>query len=219
MASIKCKMCGGTIDVNNESVVICKFCGLTQTVPQLNSTSDSKQVQSNNEQNTLIATSAKKPRSNFFTTVEEAYAKCTPEQLICEATNEAVTLLNEVIAKMSNGDRILIPILFLGAKLGCAGDGKVSQEERNIADKVFGKVLSNPEMNGIYSNIGAAITDADYNLVSIVTKMGNSIAMPFLKYVFCFAYIDGKFEDDVAEKLDGMFGEVLLKDYFEQAAE
>lgn len=120
---------------------------------------------------------------------------------------------------MPNDDRILISILFLGAKLGCAGDGKLSQEEKNIADQVFGKVLSNPEMSGIYGNISSAITDADYNLVSIITKMGNSIAMPFLKCVFCFAYIDGKFEDEVAEKLDGMFGEVLLRDYFEQTAE
>ena len=158
-------------------------------------------------------------RSNFFATVEDAYAKCTPEELEGEALNEAITILNEIFSKMPNGDRILVPILFLGAKLGCAGDGKLSQEEKNIADKVFGKVLSNPEMSGIYSNISSAITDADYNLVSIVTKMGNSIAMPFLKYVFCFAYVDCKFEDEVAEKLDGMFGEVLLKDYFEQTAE
>ena len=42
MASIKCKMCGGTIEVNNESVVVCKFCGLTQTVPQAKNAYEAK---------------------------------------------------------------------------------------------------------------------------------------------------------------------------------
>lgn len=158
-------------------------------------------------------------RSNFFATVEEAYARCTQEQLEYEALNVATTIVKEVFAKMSNANQILVPILFLGAKLACAGDGELSQEEKNLADKVFGKVLSNPEMSGIYNSISAAITDEDYNLVSIITQMGHGIAMPFLKYIFCFAYIDGKFEDEVAKKLDGLFGQVLLREYFNQTGE
>ena len=33
MAVLKCKMCGGTMDITNESVAVCEFCGTQQTVP------------------------------------------------------------------------------------------------------------------------------------------------------------------------------------------
>ena len=36
MAIFKCKMCGGTLEVGNESVLICEYCGTKQTLPKLN---------------------------------------------------------------------------------------------------------------------------------------------------------------------------------------
>lgn len=33
MAVLKCKMCGGTMEITNESVAVCEYCGTTQTVP------------------------------------------------------------------------------------------------------------------------------------------------------------------------------------------
>ncbi len=36
MAIFKCKMCGGTLEVNNESVAMCEYCGTQQTLPKLN---------------------------------------------------------------------------------------------------------------------------------------------------------------------------------------
>lgn len=33
MAVLKCKMCGGTMEMTNESVAVCEFCGTKQTVP------------------------------------------------------------------------------------------------------------------------------------------------------------------------------------------
>ena len=36
MAVLKCKMCGGTLEVtNSEKLVTCEFCGTTQTIPLL----------------------------------------------------------------------------------------------------------------------------------------------------------------------------------------
>lgn len=35
MAVFKCKMCGGTLEVNNESVATCEYCGTQQTLPKL----------------------------------------------------------------------------------------------------------------------------------------------------------------------------------------
>jgi hypothetical protein len=156
-------------------------------------------------------------RSNFFANIENSYAQATKEQLEYNAIKEATNMIRGLYSVMSNADRITVPILFLGAKLGCAGD--LTPAKKELADKVFGEIMSNPEMSKIYSVIGAPVGDADYSLVSIVAKMENDIAMPFLKYVFCFGYIDGKFEDEVANKLDGMFGMALLKDFFGQDPE
>lgn len=36
MAIFKCKMCGGTLDVNNETVAVCEYCGTKQTLPKTN---------------------------------------------------------------------------------------------------------------------------------------------------------------------------------------
>ena len=36
MALFKCKMCGGTLEINNnESVATCEYCGTKQTLPKL----------------------------------------------------------------------------------------------------------------------------------------------------------------------------------------
>ncbi len=35
MAVFKCKMCGGTLEVNNETVAVCQYCGTKQTLPKL----------------------------------------------------------------------------------------------------------------------------------------------------------------------------------------
>ena len=43
MAIFKCKMCGGTLEINNnETVAVCEYCGTKQTLPKLD---DEKRVQ------------------------------------------------------------------------------------------------------------------------------------------------------------------------------
>ena len=42
MAVFKCKMCGGTLEVNNETVTTCSYCGTQQTLPRLD---DEKKAQ------------------------------------------------------------------------------------------------------------------------------------------------------------------------------
>ena len=41
MSLFKCKMCGGTLEVNNETVATCEYCGTQQTLPKLD---DDKRV-------------------------------------------------------------------------------------------------------------------------------------------------------------------------------
>lgn len=36
MSVFKCKMCGGTLEINNnETVAVCEYCGTKQTLPKL----------------------------------------------------------------------------------------------------------------------------------------------------------------------------------------
>ena len=35
MTFFKCKMCGGTLEINNETVATCEYCGTQQTLPKL----------------------------------------------------------------------------------------------------------------------------------------------------------------------------------------
>ena len=35
MAIFNCKMCGGTLEINNETVATCEYCGTQQTLPRL----------------------------------------------------------------------------------------------------------------------------------------------------------------------------------------
>ena len=35
MAIFRCKMCGGALEVNNETVAVCEYCGIQQTLPRL----------------------------------------------------------------------------------------------------------------------------------------------------------------------------------------
>ena len=41
MTIFKCKMCGGTLEINNQTVATCEYCGAQQTLPKLD---DDKRV-------------------------------------------------------------------------------------------------------------------------------------------------------------------------------
>ena len=56
-------------------------------------------------------------------------------------------------------------------------------------------------------------------MVQQLIELGNSVAVPFLYYILSFAYIDGEIEDDVAEKLDNMFGMCLLEEFIQNSEE
>ena len=34
MAILKCKMCGGTLEANDETIAVCQYCGTKQTLPK-----------------------------------------------------------------------------------------------------------------------------------------------------------------------------------------
>ncbi len=154
-------------------------------------------------------------RSNMFANIENKFEFAEKDEIVGTALNS----LGELFEAMdSMEDQVKFGVMVLGAKLGVAGDGVLNQPEKELIDEVFGRIW-NGSMDDIYQMVGADIEDSDYNMVEMLTKLGNPVAMPFLYYTLSFAYIDGTIEDDVAERLDGLFGMNLLADFIQSGQE
>ncbi len=85
MAILKCKMCGGTLEVtNNERLITCEFCGTIQTIPTLD-----------NEKKTLLHN-----RANAFRLRNEFdKAIVTYESIVDEFVNDAEAYWGLVLCK------------------------------------------------------------------------------------------------------------------------
>lgn len=155
-------------------------------------------------------------RSNMFANIENKFEFADEEAI----TATALSSLGELFDAMGDNfeDNAKFGTMVIGAKLGVAGDGVINAQEKALINEVFGKVW-NGSMDDIYDMVGADIEESDYNMVQMLTQLGNTVAMPFLYYVLSFAYIDGEIEDDVAERLDGLFGMNLLADFIQSGQE
>ncbi len=154
-------------------------------------------------------------RSNMFANIENIFKFAEKEEIISTALSSLGELLN-AIDHMD--DQVKFGIMLVGAQLGVAGDGVLNSQEKELIDEVFGRIW-NGSMSEIYDMVGVDIQESDYDMVQNVIQLGNPVAMPFLYYILSFAYIDGEIEDDVAERLDGLFGMNLLIDFMQSGAE
>ena len=154
-------------------------------------------------------------RSNMFANIESEFENATKEQIMATA----VYKFGEILQAASGLDTdSLFAIQVLGAKLGVAGDGVINDQEKELINDVFSRSYQGP-MEEVYELVGTEIKESDYKAVEMLTQLGNPVAMPFLYYVLSFAYIDGVIEDEVAERLDRIFGMNLLADFFMSGAE
>lgn len=148
-------------------------------------------------------------RSNLFTNEEYRFKYASESELI-DLANQ---YFQELLADMSIiPNESKVGILVLGAQLGVAGDQKLDPREKRMIESIFGKFV-NSGMETMLELVMQEITDKTYQLLQIILKIGHRFAIPFLRYILCFAYADGVFEDSVADKLDGMFGMSLLVEF------
>lgn len=154
-------------------------------------------------------------RSNMFANIENKFQGASEDEII----GTALASLNDMISELSSFDgKAKFIIAIIGAKLGVSGDGEINDKEKMLLNTVFENIWNGP-MDDIYKLVDSPIEEKDYELVQQLTQLGNDVVMPFLYYILSFAYIDGVFEDNVAEKLDGLFGMNLLADFFESGLE
>lgn len=149
-------------------------------------------------------------RSNMFANLESKFQFASTEQLVATAKSSMREMFDAMDAFSMDAK---INVALIGIKLGAAGDGVLNAQEKMLIQEVFGASIKVP-MEQFCELLEDKPGDDVYNAVRNLTQLGNGVAMPFLHFVLCFAYIDGVFEDDVAEKLDGIFGMNLMVDFF-----
>ena len=154
-------------------------------------------------------------RSNLFANIENKFEfadKETITQMALESSYDLIMALEDA------GDNTRFAACLVAAKLGVAGDGTISDEEKELIEEVFGRFVKSP-ISQVIALIGEEIEEKDYEVVQMFTKLGNDVAMPLLHLILSFAYIDGEIEDDVAQRLDGIFGMNLLVGFFQSDEE
>lgn len=156
-------------------------------------------------------------RSNMFANLENEFEFASKYEVEQKA-KESVVLLIRALKDLGVNDKVIFGTLIQAISLGTLGDGRISDEEEELIVGAF-----SPFYNGTRAELmelfGEEIDESIYENARLIDKLGPNVALPFLRVVLGFAYIDGVFEDDVAKKLDGIFGMSLLAAFFASGAE
>lgn len=149
-------------------------------------------------------------RSKFFAYLENEFELAEEEDIVATA----IAAIGELVGTLpSFDDKTKFSIAVTGAKLGVSGDGRINAKEKLLIDTVFGQFWKG-SMEQVYELLHAAIAESDYELVKSVIQMGDGAAFQLLRWILSFAYIDEVFEDEIAYRLDGLFGMTLMRIFF-----
>lgn len=154
-------------------------------------------------------------RSNLFANIENQFEFASKEE-ITEIAQSSIRELFSAIASLPPEAKF--GVVCLGVRLGVAGDGVLNQDEKNLIDAVLGIAWKGP-MSQLYDMVSGEISEDNYETVELLNELGNEVAMPFLYFTLSFAYIDGKIEDEVANRLDSLFGMNLLTAFMQSGEE
>ena len=122
---------------------------------------------------------------------------------------------------VTSAKSLMLTVIF-SAKIGTGGVKKLSSKQKKLVDHVFSTVLNyNDNMEVIYDMIQTeSIPESTYSPFETIGKAGDRLAgMPLLYHILCFAYIDGTIKPEIAERLENIFGLVLLRQLFSESEE
>ena len=152
MTIFKCKMCGGSLEINNETVATCEYCGTMQTIPRL----------TDDKRSNLY------DRANHFRRNNE-YDKATGiyEQILAEDTSDSEAYWSLVLCKygieyvedpkthkrMPTVNRVQLTSILDDENYKCAlkySDTKqknVYEEEAKVINKIQKNILAHYQEN------------------------------------------------------------------------
>lgn len=124
------------------------------------------------------------------------------DKIKCSSIDEKKIIVIEAVREMGK-DAILsgmmTELVMIGAKLGIAGR-TLSELDKQFIDYVFSTIGSGTD-EGLYKIITGPLQSGDLDVLSIMKKLGKKTPIPFIKYVLCFAYVDGIPDKEVYERL------------------
>lgn len=149
-------------------------------------------------------------RGNIFANIENEFQFATKEQII-----EMGKIYRDMLVQLLSvqfDDATTFGILVHAAKMGTAGDGVLDSDEKRAIKEILGEAWAGP-ISMLYDAVSVELVDQDYQSLENVIKLGNNVAMPFLRLILAFAYIDGTIEDDMAGRLEVIYGTNLLTSF------
>lgn len=157
-------------------------------------------------------------RGNWFANYEEMFKGLSKEEIAVLA----IDFRNEVVQFLqgTNFPNVVISRILLSATaIGVMGDDVLNDAEKEMIDVVLGSVWDGDieEINRMIRE--GRLSDRDYELIESVIQLGNAVAMPLFCLILSFAYADGVFEDEVAERLERIFGMNLIADFLQSGLE
>lgn len=158
-------------------------------------------------------------RSNMFANMENEFQFFSKDEIV-EAGRLYRNMLVQELSGIYDDSGQIFAILIFAAAIGIGGDGKINKDEKYAIKEILGEAWTGP-INALYDAVSATINDDTYNYDTLekIVQLGNNIAIFLLKLILSFAYIDGSFEDDVARRLDPIFGMSLLMAFMQSGME
>ena len=170
-------------------------------------------------------------RSNMFVNLENTIKKMSYEEKIKTTSDCQIDVTATIVASgvKSNAVGIITESIYA---LGVGKGKKINSKKKEFIAKVnklllgddFDKYLDSffGEINMMQSEIpemlsnNNSIFDTIKNLASIP---GINMGLNILKMILCVAYCDNEPDEEVLDKLDGIFGKSLLIDFFASGQE
>lgn len=146
-------------------------------------------------------------RRNLIADLGQEIAALTKKEIHEKAKKDALFLCMQ-LSENGSGIKGLIMGIVLAAKIGGFWDGNFDQDERELFDDVVTSTFDNvDDVTPLYQVITASpVSDNDFEPFTTLAQGGSTVLMSALYLILGFAYIDGKCEDELMQKLDEMYG-------------
>ncbi len=148
-------------------------------------------------------------RSKGFRELENKYKNLSDDEIFTLARDS----INQVISTKKLPPQMDSVLMLLGAKVGIDSDGILHYKEKELIDFIMADTFGD-DIDEIHDKLCYPVVYMDFLLVDRVSQLGAEVAIPFLNYILCFAYIDGVIDDCTAEILDNIFDIVYIEDFF-----
>lgn len=145
-----------------------------------------------------------------------------------EVKEMAIDQIAVIYSVLSNGDFIngdFINIITISAMIGFMDDGHVSPQEERFFTDLMDTILEGSEISidikALCQSFNKTPVQKAKEAVEVFENLLQvpALALACFRLILCFAYIDKKFEDSFAAKVESTFGIVLMADFFASGQE